>query len=47
MTTVGGFNGPLGIAIAPSGTVAYVTNSLSNTVTPVSLGSGRRCRGRR
>jgi YVTN family beta-propeller protein len=32
-------NGPLGIAIAPSGATAYVTNSNSNTVTPVNLKS--------
>ena len=41
MTTIGGFKGPLGIAIAPSGRTAYVTDSLSNTVTPVALGAGR------
>ena len=32
-------NGPLGIAIAPNGKIAYVTNSDSNTVTPIVLGS--------
>jgi YVTN family beta-propeller protein len=31
------FNGPLGIAIAPNGRTAYVTNSLGSTVTPVDL----------
>lgn len=41
VTTVGGFTGPLGIAIAPNGRVAYVTNSLANTVTPVTLSAGR------
>lgn len=30
-------NGPLGIAIAPDGATAYVTNSLSDTVTPIDL----------
>jgi YVTN family beta-propeller protein len=33
----GGLNGPLGIAIAPNAKTAYVTNSLSNTVTPIDL----------
>lgn len=37
---ISGFNGPLGIAITPDGDVAYVTNSLSDTVTPVDLASG-------
>ena len=32
-------NGPLGIAIAPDGDMAYVTNSNSNTVTPIGLNS--------
>lgn len=32
-----GLNGPLGIAVAPDGRTAYVTNSLGNTVTPVDL----------
>jgi YVTN family beta-propeller protein len=35
-----GFNGPLGIALAPDGRTAYVTNSLGNSVTPVNLGIG-------
>ena len=30
-------NGPLGIAISPDGNTAYVTNSSSNTVTPIGL----------
>ena len=30
-------NGPLGIAIAPDGHTAYVTNSLGSTVTPLNL----------
>jgi YVTN family beta-propeller protein len=42
-TTVHGappaMNGPLGIAIAPDGDTAYVTNSNSNTVTPINLTS--------
>ncbi len=33
------FNGPLGVAITPNGTTAYVTNSLGNTVTPIDLES--------
>jgi DNA-binding beta-propeller fold protein YncE len=32
-----GLNGPLGIAIAPDGRTAYVTNSLGNTVTSLDL----------
>ena len=32
-----GLNGPLGIAVAPDGRTAYVTNSLGNTVTPINL----------
>lgn len=31
------FNGPLGIAITPNGSFAYVTNSLGDTVSPVDL----------
>ncbi len=31
------FNGPLGIAITPNGFFAYVTNSLSDTVSPIDL----------
>ncbi len=31
------FNGPLGIAITPDGSFAYVTNSLGNTVSPINL----------
>ena len=31
------FNGPLGIAITPNGSFAYVTNSLGNTVSPIDL----------
>jgi YVTN family beta-propeller protein len=42
-TTVHGappaMNGPVGIAIAPDGDTAYVTNSNSNTVTPIALSS--------
>ncbi|MFI5036745.1 MAG: FGLLP motif-containing membrane protein [Acidimicrobiales bacterium] len=38
--TVGGFNGPLGIAITPDGRTALVTNSLGNTVTPIDLTGG-------
>ena len=42
-TTVHGappaMNGPLGIAIAPDGDTAYVTNSNANTVTPIDLKS--------
>ena len=34
-----GLNGPLGVAIAPDGTTAYVTNSLGDTVSPVDLRS--------
>ena len=30
-------NGPLGIAIAPDGSTAYVTNSGGNTVRPIDL----------
>ena len=33
----GSFNGPLGIAITPDGSTAYVTNSLGDTVTPINL----------
>ena len=36
-STSGAFNGPLGIAVTPDGTTALVTNSLSNTVTPVTI----------
>lgn len=32
-----GLNGPLGIAIAPNGETAYVTNSLGDTVSPLAL----------
>ncbi|HXC19746.1 MAG TPA: FGLLP motif-containing membrane protein [Acidimicrobiales bacterium] len=32
-------NGPLGIAIAPDGNTAYVTNSNGNTVTPIDIRS--------
>lgn len=31
------FNGPLGIAITPNGSFAYVTNSLGDTVSPIDL----------
>ena len=31
------FQGPLGIAITPNGSYAYVTNSLSDTVSPIDL----------
>ncbi len=31
------FHGPLGIAITPDGTFAYVTNSLGDTVSPIEL----------
>lgn len=31
------FNGPLGIAITPNGSFAYVTNSLGDTVSPINL----------
>jgi len=32
-----GLSGPLGIAVAPDGRTAYVTNSLGNSVTPINL----------
>ena len=35
-------NGPLGIAIAPDGDTAYVTNSNASTVTPIDLKSSTR-----
>lgn len=34
-------NGPLGIAITPDASTAYVTNSLGDTITPVSLTGAR------
>lgn len=37
LSVIGGFNGPLGIALAPNGRTAYVTNSLGNTVIPMNL----------
>lgn len=41
LTTISGaggrLNGPLGIAIAPSGAMAFVTNSLANSVTPIDI----------
>ena len=33
----GAFKGPLGIAVTPDGTTALVTNSLSDTVTPITI----------
>ncbi len=36
-STSGAFQGPLGIAVTPDGTTALVTNSLSNTVTPITI----------
>ena len=36
-STTGAFKGPLGIAVTPDGTTALVTNSLSDTVTPINL----------